>query len=313
MKQYWLICLLTVLIIPKTKAQSTPPIFRVLASSGKSTLSDSSKQLYAGQRLYSNQKVKISNRSYLSLVSREGGTVQISKAGEYSVADLLKKLNASKMSTTQKYVTYVINELSKGARVTNINRQRYKYMNVTGSVKRAQSSFRLNLVPQNSVNKFLRSSINVQWYPVKGTQTYKLLVTNEFDEKLYVGETKDTSMVIDFTKAPYKGQEMCVLKITSKEVPDLVSLRYSLIMAANNKTMQTAYATFKKENHVASNNAGDILEEAFFFEENELFAKALESYQRAVKASKGDEAYKVAYHHFLIRHAIGNYEKYKQK
>ncbi|HAS39936.1 MAG TPA: hypothetical protein DCS93_05625 [Microscillaceae bacterium] len=310
MKRYWLISLLIVLIIPLAKAQKPSYAFRVLASSGKSTFSGGKKQLYVGQRLYGNQKIKVGRQCYLSLVSRDGGTVQISKSGEYSIQDLKEKLAKAKSNAAQRYATYVISELTK-ARVRNINRNRYKYMNVTGSVKRASSNFQLNLAPQNAVNKFLRKSVEVRWAALKGTQTYKVVVTNEFDEKLLSKEIKDTALVIDFNKPPYKGQGMCVLKIASKEVAGQTSLLYSLINAAENKAIQRAFADFKKENTIASDNPADILEEAFFYEENELFAKALESYQKALKVSKGDEAYKVAYHHFLIRHAIGNYQKYK--
>ena len=104
---------------------------------------------------------------------------------------------------------------------------------------------------------------------------------------------------------------MCVLKISSKEVSGQASLLYSLINTTKSKTIKQAFDDFKKENTMSSSNPADILEEAFFYEENELFAKALGAYQKALKVSKGDEAYKVAYHHFLIRHAIGDYQKYK--
>ena len=59
-------------------------------------------------------------------------------------------------------------------------------------------------------------------------------------------------MVIDFDKAPYKGQEMCVLAISSKEQPKARSLRYSLIMVANNQTVKKAFVEFKKEKIVGS-------------------------------------------------------------
>lgn len=314
MTRYWLICLLVIVInMPVARAQSTTHTFRVLASSGKSSLSKNKKQLFVGQKLYNSQTIAVERKSYISLVSPNGGTVQISKQGVYTITGLEKKLAKAKKTVAQRYATYIISELTKSARVRNINTQRYKYMNVTGSVKRAQSPFRLNLAPQNSVNKFMQKKATIQWFPVVGTKTYQVVVMNEFDEKLYSGEMSDTSLTIDFDKAPFKGQEMCVLKITSKEVPESMSLRYSLIMVANNQAVKKAYADFKKENPVASNNAADVLEEAFFYEENELFAKALESYKKAVEISKGNNAYKVAYHHFLIRHAIGDYEKYKQK
>ena len=310
MKRYWLVGLLMMLVAPLAKAQKPAYAFRVLASSGKSTFSDGKKQLYVGQRLYGKQKIRVGQRCYLSLVSRDGGTVQISRAGEYSVQDLADKLAKSKATATQRYAKYVVSELTK-ARVRNINRNRYKYMNVTGSVKRASSNFKLNLAPQNAVNKFLRESVEVRWFALKGTQTYQVVVTNEFDEKLLSKEIKDTALVVDFNKPPYKGQGMCVLKIASKEVKGQSSLLYSLINASKNKAIQKAFEDFKQENTVAGDNPADILEEAFFYEENELFAEALEAYQKALTVSKGDEAYKVAYHHFLIRHAIGDYQKYK--
>lgn len=313
MTRYWLICLFTISISSlELKAQTKKHVFRVLASSGESTLSDNDKQLYVGQKLYQNQKVKIAAQSYLSLVNPSGGTVQISRKGVYSVQSLQEKLAKMQKTVAQQYVTYIVSELSK-ARVSNPQKNRFKYMNVTGSVNRAESPFKLNIAPQNSVNKFIDKKATIHWYPVVGTTTYNIVVMNEFDEKLHTQEIKDTSLVIDFNKPPYKGQEMCVLKISSKERPKAISLRYSLIMAADNQTVKKALIDFKKENPVASNNAADVLEEAFFYEENELFAKALERYKKAIELSKGNNAYKVAYHHFLIRHAIGDYEKYKQK
>lgn len=313
MTRYWLICLLTISIANlELNAQAKKYAFRVLASSGESTLEGSDKQLYVGEKLYPNQRIRVTAQSYLSLVNRSGGTVQISKKGVYTIQDLRDKLAKMQKTAAQQYVTYVVSELTK-ARVRNAQKNRFKYMNVTGSVNRAGSPFKLNIAPQNSVNKFINKQATIHWYPVVGTTTYNVVVMNEFDEKLYSQEVKDTSLVIDFDKAPYKGQEMCVLAISSKEQPKARSLRYSLIMVADNQTVKKAFVEFKKENPIASNNAADVLEEAFFYEENELFAKALACYKKAIKLSKGNNAYKVAYHHFLIRHAIGDYEKYKQK
>lgn len=282
--------------------------FRVLASSGQSKVAGKAKKLYVGTTLNSSNRVTVSPRSYLSLVHKSGGTVQISKAGTYNVASLEKKLAQTKASASKRYATYIISELTKGGQ-ENINRNRYKYMNVTGSVKRAATLNKFKVFLATTSN-FFNPNVEVKWNPLAMSKTYKVTLVDEFGEEVFSQETKDTTMVIDFKKINSESA-MFIFNVSSKERTNIKSDPYQIGPIEEEKApaFKKEYDAFKKTIS-GKMNAADKLSEAFIFERHEFLVDAMKSFKAAVEMSKGDEAYTTAYHQFLIRHAIGDFDKY---
>jgi len=282
--------------------------FRVLASSGQSKVSGQAKKLYVGTTLQSQNKVTVSPRSYLSLVHKSGGTVQISKAGTYSISSLEQKLAKTKASASKRYATYIISELTKNGK-ENINRNRYKYMNVTGSVKR-ETTFNKFKVFLASTSNFFNPQVEVKWNPLAMTKKYRVTLVDEFGEEVFSQETADTTVAINF-KDIKSESAMFIFNVSSKERTNIKSEPYQIgpIEVEKAPAFKKEYDAFKKT-IAGKMNAADKLTEAFIFEKHEFYVDAMKSYKEAVKMSSGDEAYDTAFRQFMIRHGIGDYEKY---
>ncbi|WP_299460711.1 hypothetical protein [uncultured Microscilla sp.] len=285
--------------------------FRVLASSGTSKVAGGA-DLRVGGSLKSANRVTVSPRSYLSLVHKSGGTVQISKAGTYSISSLEQKLAKTKASVSKRYATYIISELTKGGK-ENINKNRYKYMNVTGSVKRDLTFNIINLFMASS-NNYDNPKVTVKWNPLAMNKSYKVTIENLFNEELATSTVTDTSITIDFSEYKAEDQRFLV-RVTPIQRKQAVKSRTCEIGQMSKKveaSFKKAYGSFKKSIS-GKMNAADKLSEAFIMEDHKLFIDALNSFKEAVKMSGNDEAYITAYHQFLIRHGIGDYAKYVVK
>lgn len=291
-----------------TQAQYT---FRVLASSGQSKIAGG-KKLLAGTSLSTANKITVSPRSYLSLVHKSGGTVQISKAGTYSVANLAQKLAQTKASVSKRYATYIISELTKGNK-ENINKNRYKYMNVTGSVKR---DVPVIYVFTASSNNYSDPKVDIKWMPINGAKEYDVIIEDLFEESVDKMKVSTTNLTIDFSKYKTEDQRFVVRVVAKLPISDgkfrtlEVKFEVGELEKGKKKSFEKAYTEFKK-GISGEMNAADKLSEAFLMEDYKLYIDALKSFKEAVKISGNDEAYTTAYHQFLIRHAIGDYAKYK--
>ncbi|EAY28597.1 hypothetical protein [Microscilla marina] len=277
--------------------------FRVLASSGASTITGKNSALSVGQVLSNSYQIKVAPRSYLSLVHSSGGTVQISKAGVYNVATLEKRLDEQRKSLSSRYATYIISELTKKGK-ENINANRYKYMNVTGSVKRATFNAFSVYLPDRS--NFYDPKVTITWQALVGTKNYLLKIMDRFEEEvLYTKTLADTSTVVDFSQGKLKGALDCLVFIESKE-RGIQSDKYGLFRLDEEDApkFNKAYSAFKASNK-ATRNATAQLSEAFFFEDKGFYTDALRCYQAAVKMSEQADAYVIALQQFLVRRNMG--------
>jgi hypothetical protein len=281
-------------------------IFKVMASSGKST--ENAKLLKVGAALSANDKITIAptGQTYLALSYSKGGTIQISKAGTYLIKDLEAKLLASKKSVSQKYADFVIGEMTKSGDV-NIHKTPYKYQNVTGSVER--SMFKSDLVAMlPTVSKFRAKEYRLAWHHVMGNKTYQLKIMNEFDEVVKTAEVQDTSFVLKTDTPELTESEMIKVFLDTKDV----KLKYIVKTTLNrmesqfSEKMETQLAEIKK---TFKEDVNGKLQEALLYEDNGLLLEAMQAYEAAMKAEPVSEIYTIAYNQFLIRNRIGPTEE----
>jgi hypothetical protein len=310
---FWIFLLIFSLISAVFAQQNY--VFKVIASSNeKATPNRTQKEnLKIGSKLQSNDQVIVSNKGYLALAHHQGGTVQISKAGSWSVKDLEANLAKNQKSVGKKYVDFVIGSVVKNGDV-DIHKNPHKYQNVTGSVER---SFPYNLVVNlpKSTNIF-KDSYQINWHPLTNTKNYIIQIENEFDEVVKTWEVQDTTTTINLKDIP--ESQSLQIKILPKERKNDKNVqlgKYGLVFLSANakKDIQTKFNTFQKDfKEEDLNTAHYKLLEGNFFEENNLLLDALESYRTAVKISNNEEVYDVTLKQFLIRKNIGNTENLKK-
>jgi hypothetical protein len=277
--------------------------FKVIASSGSSA-TQSGAALKVGSKLQNADKVVVKDKSFVGLSYAKGGTVQISKPGTYTITDLEKGLASSKKSVSQKFANYVIGEVTKAGDV-DIHKNPYKYQNVTGSVER--ETFKSAIVleaPDKS--KFFKDTYTLQWHHLAGNKTYVLSILNDFDEVVKTVEVADTLYTINVNEETNKDIELIKISIKGKEQP--IGKKAEFVLA---RPTTKEMAEFKKgwrhekHSHHGEVTANSKLDDALYLEEHGMLLDAMATYQEAIKLEPEDESFVIAYHQFLMRHAIG--------
>lgn len=303
MKQLRFTILLLILLgmSPSLWAQYT---FRVMASSGSSTANG--KALGVGKSVNAGDNIKVNAKSYLSLLHRSGGTVEISKAGTYNAADLEKKLLAiKKTSTTQRYANFIIGELTKSGD-KEVHKNPYKYSNVTGSVER--TTFKGAVVVELPLTSWtMARAYQLNWHHLLGEDSYTVTVENEFGEEVIKQQVQDTTFKIDLNREDMQEFAMAIVKITSPKNPSPKVDGFALKRAEPDvqEAFEKAMAEFADQEESAVN----YLLKAMKAEEHDYLLDAMDYYLKAIKLSGNSETYQIAYNQFLIRKRIGEFNE----
>ncbi|MEO1655339.1 MAG: hypothetical protein AAFU64_17470 [Bacteroidota bacterium] len=302
MKQLKFTILLLMLLgmSPSLWAQYT---FRVMASSGSS--SASGKALGVGRSVNATDNITVNAKSYLSLLHRSGGTVEISKAGTYKASDLEKKLLAvKKTSTTQRYANFIIGELTKSGD-KEVHKNPYKYSNVTGSVER--ETFKGAIVVELPVTSWTTArSYQLSWHHLLGEDSYTVTVENEFGEEVLQQQVQDTTFKIDLSRDDLQEFDMAIVKIST---PDHPNSKDGFALKKAEPDVQAAYQKDMQEFKDMEENAVNNLLKAMKAEENNYLLDAMDFYLKAIKLSDNNEVYQIAYNQFLIRQSIGEFNE----
>lgn len=281
--------------------------FKVMASSGVSKKGATA--LKIGSTLLGADQVTVDAKSYLSLAHSKGGTVQISKAGTYKVAELEKQMLAAKKSVSQKYANFVIGEITK-ANGEDIHKNPYKYQNVTGSVERSfGSSMAVRLPKTTYIHK---DAYTFSWHKPKEGKVF-IYVLDEFSEIIKNYEKSGNDTTLTFNLKDFNESALYAVVVSTKPISKEKLEKDGLNKGFGIRKMETAdLEKFKKELQALKTSLGDDekdvnlkLNEAIFLEEKEMYLDAMQAYEDAVKLEPNDEVYKIAYNQFLIRKNIG--------
>lgn len=316
-----------VIFIGNVSLSAQSYVFKVMASSGTQTStgkvypSAKGKSLVVGNTLQNTDQIVMPDKSYLSLMHSSGGTVQIAKTGTYSVSDLANKLKASTQTTSQKYASYIIGELTKNDD-KNMSKYPHKYQNVTGSVERATFESELvSMLPSVKGGSYVfNQSYLLTWHHLTDTKNYLLIVLDQFDETLLEESIPDTSYTLNVNDEKFTEADMLKIVILSEERTDVTPYKednnytfsYSLnFLEGGKKTeFEQAFELFKKE-QANSTAPEDIkkLDEATFFETQGFLLDAMRAYKELLQLDPNNEAYEIVYNQFLVRHQIGKHKE----
>jgi hypothetical protein len=279
------------------------PVFKVMASSGKS--SKGTVGLKVGTPLTTTDQITVATQSYLGLSYNKGGTIQISKAGTYSVKDLETKLLASKKTVSQKVADLVIGEITKNGDA-DIHKNPYKYQNVTGSVERATfMNDIVTMLPKST--DFFHSDYTIKWHKLVDNKTYIVVMMNQFDEVLKKVEVADTLYKVDFSTPELAETDMIKIKILSKErkVKEMEGFSFNLLEPKHLESFKRKLAEFKAGLSGNEQESAYKLELAMFYEEHGMLADAFNLYEEVTSSEPSNEGLLIAYNQFLIRHNVG--------
>jgi hypothetical protein len=276
--------------------------FRVLASKGNTTVtrdSNSWKALKAGGQLTKDDKIRLADDSFLGLVHANGRTLELKTPGTYAVSELIARMGTGSSSINQRYVDFVINEMTKDDR-EDVTKNRHRNMGIEGKVERGDG-LQL-LIPEETI--VISANSMVKWYPAGQTGTYMLTVKDMFGEILYAATTPDTALLIDFSTSKFTSDDnLFTVEVALKESAAMASRPYGV------RKLSGAEATTLQKN-IQSIIAGEEesslvkLFQAMYYEENKLYLDAVNSYEQAIRMQPGVDDYKRAYRQFLLRHNL---------
>ena len=274
------------------------------------------KALFVGTKIQSAQTIVVQEGALVNIAHSNGKTLNISKAGTYKVADLAKGCTAPKGSLSEKYASFVLNELTSGKSSGSNGDNKSK----TGSVERTviigaeptSKSFVNFMANKNtkvaSTQVTLKWNINESKYEEETVESYTFVVTDLMSNELLRVSTKEPMYTLDLTDEKFSS-------IMGN------ALHYRVLVNGDEKQQSEEYLlkiidgeeAVKIKEDMASlsgdNTALDKMILAKYFEDKGLYANAMYAYEEAVKLSENNEMYENLYQAFLDRNYLTNKSK----
>jgi hypothetical protein len=278
--------------------------FRVLGTKGANTAGGNA--LRVGSTIAPNQTITVGTDAYLGLAHSSGKTLELKKAGTYTVKELEAKLNTHQSDLASQYAKFIVDELTASGDAAG----RQARMSKTGSVQRASAAMAPIQVMLPTATDVLDGKITLKWYlsdnakiHANDVKKYKVSVTNMFGEMLVEKEVTEKEITLDLLSDELKKESKAIMysvsvvghpEVNSGDEP------YSL-----KKLKPTEMQSIKHElaSLPTDDSALNKIILARFFEDKGLIANAMYAYEEAVKSSELDQ-YQSLYNSFLERNNL---------
>ena len=269
-------------------------IFKVLGVSGnvKKHSPAGDTPLTAGTKLSADETILIDGNGYCGLMHSTGKGLEVRKPGSYPITDLNKSFSSSTKGSkvSDRYVNYVMGQLTK-EEAEDINQNHRKHMEVTGSVERASTNYRIKMVALSS-NEIQPKAYTLTWNSPSKDVEYLLEVHNLFNESIFTAKTKENSAAVDFSPLFSKHGKNLIVSVKVVGHPEIKSKDYTFKQATD---VSTADLGLSSEKTPASAMVNGMI-----CEENNLYMDALAFYKEA-SAEQDVPEYKNAYDNLLKR------------
>lgn len=289
----------------RSLAQDEDYIFKVLAENGSVLIKsgDEWKPLTGGAALAVEDVVKVDKDGYLGLVHNSGKTIALEKAGTYEVAFLNSRFERKKSGMAARYAELYIQNMQSGLQ----NKQNSAAVTTNISAERALKNNKLKVLLPNSVDVF-NPEVILRWND-KDTiaRQYEVVFKNMFDEVVMVKETVDTRLMLDFSEKAIADERLVIVSVNAKQHKEIQSSSYGIkhMTPEEAEPIQRELRELKLEIS-GKESALDKLILASFYEQNNLLADALTSYEYAISMEPGVKAFHTAYEQFIFRNGLGN-------
>lgn len=308
--------------------------FKILATRGSVVVSGKAVRL--GQPLSANDNITVGKGAYVSLAHINGRVVEIKKYGSYKIAELDKKASGKTKSSTSKFASYVVNELTEVKEPVSFTDDRRSKMNTTGAVERAvgddvslvdsvlavvggPGELRALAVVQNSAlnsgqhiivitprnTRLLSDSVSFIWHRAPKTSAYKIVVINRFNKVVYSAVASDTIFTASVSTLNIEPASLNYWRVESTSDASLHSDDFALWYLAGEER-QSAEAVLAEINNDISEDdlaIGQLIVGAAC-EDMGLYADAHMAYARAVAIAPDVPAYKRMFADFLRRQGL---------
>ena len=275
-------------------------IFKTLAAKGTCMVQrganpDEYTPIKTGVSIFQDDKIIITGTtSYVGLVSTDGKALEIKKGGVYYVNDLATALASGETSLAQKYISLLVNDMSKVDDNTTRN------MKYTGSVERSTDNPDIKVFLPSST-KIAGTEGSVQWFPKTDATSYKVSIYNLYEESIFSQETSEKFISIDFASLSLKPGQVYKMSIANGSDAEVNSGFVSLQVPTRSEMAKYETDLNMLRAEVPPNSAIGDLVIATYFEEQELFLNAIPYYESAIEKEPNIVEFKDAYNMFLFK------------
>ncbi len=323
-----------IILLSYLSLNAQEPEFRVLGKKGNVNYQSKSSgwtDVKTGDKLFKNDKVKVSGNSYLGLVHSSGKTVEIKKEGTYNISKLAKDVSSFRSSTTQRFAKFVVDEITSGDDL--LKQKKYKRsMENTGAVDRAtggdisyMATFSslsgtdlsqysalneaidcLVKTDKNSIRiKYPRTSyvissdVDFVWFKNNTVSIYEFVIVDRNDNILYSTKTSDTTLQINLSGLKLlKGMNYYWFLRSN----DLKSDQYC-INWINDYDMKRLDEDLEPllDGMAKGKDAVTLMLLASIYEDENIMNKAIDAYQEALRLEPDVDGYRTLYARYLSR------------
>lgn len=289
------ISILSILMFCASAIYAQDYMFKVLASKGIAQVDNGSGWvlLKSGSKLNKNNKIKVSQGSYVGLMHTSGKTLELKTPGTYEVENLSGKLNNTQSSFTSKYASFVLNQPSTEEAVN---------YNVTGSVSRGSE---IVVRAPKHIDMYKEIPAMITWDDKLENETYVVTITSLFNKNILEVETKDKFYELDLSKLDLED-EAYLFKVQLKSDPSAFGERALKVIDNTKKDdkggVVKELTELSKEIDPAS--PLDQLTLASYFEEKGLTIYALSSLSKASNLAPEVEDFEILRNHYFYTNAL---------
>lgn len=315
----WLTLLLVfALAVPSYSAASK---FSVLAYNGKVELlknGTKSEKLTKKNKIEDKDKIKLGSDSYLGLNHESGLTLEITKAGTYTIQSLNEKIDKKKKSggLTSKLTDLVVNELGQADDLLENNNYKLD-MSTSGTVHRGivisdndDEKRNLNNIDENGYlvsnlpkkTNLFDSKISFYWASLNKDCKYKFNLYDRFEEKIFDAEVKDTIFTPEQGVLKLENDAYYIWNVVVADKPEIkTDDRVFMILSKEKaKTILDDVSLIEEEYDMKHSPIGNMIL-ARYFESKELFLDAKMKYEKALELSQDAVSFKNLYNEFMWR------------
>ena len=271
--------------------------FKVLANKGANQIKsgDTWEQLKTGASLQGTDEIKVGENAYLGLMHADGKTLEWREAGTFKVSDLASKV-ASGSSVGSKYADFLASKMTAEAKKNRLS--------ATGAVHRGGGEYDINVYATNSVQIFNNAAV-IRWDALEGDGiTYKVKLTNMFEDVLLSQETSETTFKLDMNDPKIKQSPIVLLSVTTADDEDIKSETIAIKKLPQDDMQKVNSGLNELMSDIEDQTALNKYILAGFYEENNLLIDALTSYEQAIDMAPEVETFKEAYEEFLLRNGF---------
>ena len=228
---------------------------------------------------------------YLGLLHTSGRSITIRNAGNFSAADLLKKINTGNTVVATKYADFVYTKMTTAEREPE-------------DIKQRSTNNDVIKVFLPSTGELMGSDEIIRWTPVQGANKYRIIVKDIVDDLLTEYTSDSSFSKINFNDEKLKNQKTLLLSVELINNPSVHSETYAIIRLEDEKAKNISNAFSQIKMDVGEESSLNYLIFASFFEENNLLIDAATCYQYAIDLSPEIPDFQTIYHQFLFRNGL---------